>query len=64
MPDMNIGDTITARWSFERSREGAPAKATESHQKATGRVTKIEGGKITLNCDGPEVVVERAWVTE
>jgi hypothetical protein len=60
-----IGTTVTARWkaSLDTTTTGLPAKPAESHVSATGVVESIEGSRVTLNCDGRKVVVERAWIS-
>lgn len=62
MPEINVGDTVTARWSHKATGERQPAKAEESHQSATGRILTVADGKVTLDCNGPKVVIERELV--
>lgn len=62
MSDISIGDTVTARWTDNNAGQRVPAKASESHRSATGRVTAMGDGKVTLDCNGPKVVIERELV--
>ena len=57
---------FTARWNPDATKAGGkPAKATDSHVSATGRIIRQDGDLVTLlTAEGREVNVRSNWIRE